>query len=94
MKQQQGNLFVLKAAVKLLPVSMRRHIFPQEACNACFIIGIHVCCLLCQWMVCPAYLHMSHKWDNEYAESQLRMQIQFTKGRIKKYFKMINLNNG
>ena len=35
MKQQQGKLFVFKAAVKLPLVSMTTHIFPQEACNDC-----------------------------------------------------------
>jgi hypothetical protein len=42
MKQQQGKLFVLKAAVKLPPVSMTTHIFPQEACNDCLLIEVLV----------------------------------------------------
>jgi len=63
MKQQQGKLFVLKAAVKLPPVSMTTHIFPQEACNDCLLIGFLLCCWVYLWMVDTTYLHMSRKWN-------------------------------
>lgn len=63
MKQKQGKLIVLKAAVKLPPVSMTKHIFPQEACNDCLLIEVLVCCWAYLWMVGITYLHMSCKWD-------------------------------
>lgn len=66
-KQQEDKLFVLKAAVNslpsLLPVSMTTHIFPQEACNDCLIIGVLICCWVYLWMFGTTYLHMSCKWN-------------------------------
>lgn len=62
-KQQQGKLFVLKAAVELPHVSMTKHIFPQEACNNCLLIEVLVCCWVYLWMVGTTYLHMSRKWN-------------------------------
>jgi hypothetical protein len=47
MKQQQGKLFVLKADVKLPPVSMTTHIFPQETYNDCVLIEVLVCVFGC-----------------------------------------------